>query len=387
MMTTMTHRQRLLAVMDHQRPDRVPWIPRLLLWYTAQVNRGTMPERYAGLTLRELEKQLCMGTPARDGHVFRTHQGGDVEIREHQQGDSVLTETRTPVGTVTTRQRSSSVLADAGIQALEVEHMIKEPADIDVVAYLIENQSYEATYDEYLAYEAQIGDDGYPLVQVGDVPFHHFLQKQAGYQNAFYLLADCPEKVEAHLRRMEEIERERVWPLLVSSPARLLLHGLHFDSNLTPPPLFERYITPYYQDLSAQLHHCGKTLCTHADNDSRLILGHMRDAGFDMAETFTTEPQVSCTLQQARDAWGSNVIIWGGIPSVILEPTFSEADFEQYMAGVFTTIAPGDAFILGVADNVMPDALISRLERISDMVEAWGDLPINPALVKAPVLV
>ena len=111
----------------------------------------------------------------------------------------------------------------------------------------------------------------------------------------------------------------------------------------------------------------------------------MRDAGFDMAETFTTEPQVTCTLEQARDAWGTDVIIWGAVPSVILEPTFSEAEFEQYMTGIFKTIAPGEAFILGVADNVMPDALISRLERISDMVEAWGNVPIDPACVESSV--
>ena len=378
----MTNRERLLAIMDHQAPDRVPWIPRLLLWYNAHVNRGTMPERFEGMSLRQLEAELRMGTPARDGHIHRAEQRGDVEEKSRDEGESVLPEIRTPVGTVTTRSRRSVELEDAGIGALEVEHMIKEPADIDVMTYLMENTYYEPTYDDYVAYEAEIGDDGYPLVGVGDVPFHHFLQKQAGYQNAFYLLADCPEKVEAHLRRMEELDRERLWPLVAASPARLLLHGLHFDSNLTPPPMFERYITPYYKDLSALVHEQGKTLCTHADNDSRLILGHMRDAGFDMAETFTTDPQVTCTLEDARSAWGTDVIIWGAVPSVILEPTYSESEFEQYMAQIFRTAAPGEAFILGVADNVMPDALISRLERISKMVEAWGEVPIDPERIE-----
>ena len=38
----------------------------------------------------------------------------------------------------------------------------------------------------------------------------------------------------------------------------------------------------------------------HADNDSSLILDQIREAEFDMVETFTTEPQVRCTLAQAR---------------------------------------------------------------------------------------
>jgi hypothetical protein len=110
----------------------------------------------------------------------------------------------------------------------------------------------------------------------------------------------------------------------------------------------------------------------HADADSQLILQNILESGFDMAETFTTDPMVKCTLEEARATWGDEVIIWGGVPSVILEPTVSEAEFEAYMRRVFRVVAPGNAFILGVADNVMPAAMVERIERITAMVEAWG---------------
>jgi hypothetical protein len=96
-----------------------------------------------------------------------------------------------------------------------------------------------------------------------------------------------------------------------------------------------------------------------------------------MVETFTTAPMVSCTLEEARAAWGNEVIIWGGVPSVILEDTFTEEQFEDYMRNIFDTIAPGDAFILGVADNVMPAAKIERIARISEMVEELGNYPVQ----------
>lgn len=86
---------------------------------------------------------------------------------------------------------------------------------------------------------------------------------------------------------------------------------------------------------------------------------------------------MSCTLEEARRFWGDEMIIWGAVPSVILEETYSEAQFEAYLRGVFCTVAPGDAFILGVADNVMPGALLSRLERIGEMVADWGAYPID----------
>jgi hypothetical protein len=47
------------------------------------------------------------------------------------------------------------------------------------------------------------------------------------------------------------------------------------------------------------------------------------------------------------------------------------------MRQVFRTIAPGDALILGVADNIMPGSLLERLERIAEMVAEWGNYPID----------
>lgn len=377
----MTDRERLLAILDGRSPDRIPWIPRLLIWHTAHSRAATLPGRFEGMDLRSVERSLGTGTPARQGQVFRVVQEGDVETVAVQEGASILTTTRTPAGEVSTRFRTSEELEGAGIQALEVEHMIKGPDDYAAVEYLTTHRIYEATFEDYERYETEIGGDGYPLVPAGDCPFHHFLQKLAGYESGYYHLVDYPAKVERLLALMADVEQDQVWPILESAPAGLYLHGLHFDSRITPPPMFDRYITPYYRKLSSRLHAAGKHLCMHADNDSRLILGHIQEAGYDMVETFTTDPLVSCTMEEAREAWGTSMIIWGGVPSVILEPTFTEEAFEAYMRRLFRSIAPGDAFILGVADNVMPGALVHRLERITEMVETWGTCPVDPARI------
>jgi hypothetical protein len=61
---------------------------------------------------------------------------------------------------------------------------------------------------------------------------------------------------------------------------------------------------------------------------------------------------------------------------VILEDTTPEEEFEDYVRDVFRVIAPGDAMILGIADNAMPRTIIERVEKISRMVEAYGNYPI-----------
>jgi len=50
----MNNRERLTAILAGQPPDRLPWIPRLSLWYTARQRTGTMPARWASSSLREV---------------------------------------------------------------------------------------------------------------------------------------------------------------------------------------------------------------------------------------------------------------------------------------------------------------------------------------------
>jgi uroporphyrinogen-III decarboxylase len=372
----MTHRERTLAVLDRRSPDRVPWVPRLQLWYNARRREGSLPDRFQGMSLREIERTLGLGTPARDGRVFRERHD-DMQVEVTHDGGEEVTAFITPVGTVVRRRVVEEGLEGYVDSGLETRYPIREAADYDVWEYVAEHTHYEPTYDEYRAYDESIGDDGLPLVSTGDCPFHHFAMRLCGYGQAYFELNDRRERVEQLLRVMTDVERERLWPVVAESPARLILHGVHFDSQMTPPRLFDRYIAPYYRPFSALLHQHGKSLSFHADDDTRLILGHTREAGFDMGECFTTAPMVSCTLAEARAAWGHQVIIWGGIPSVILEPTTSDAEFEDYVLDVLRTIAPGDAFIFGVADNVMPLSSIERVERITQLVEQFGTYPIR----------
>ncbi|MBT5531854.1 hypothetical protein HOK31_02270, partial [Candidatus Poribacteria bacterium] len=59
-----------------------------------------------------------------------------------------------------------------------------------------------------------------------------------------------------------------------------------------------------------------------------------------------------------------------------LEDPYTDEEFEDYMRGVFRDAAPGAALVLGVADNVMPDAKIERIRRVTEMVEEFGRYPI-----------
>jgi uroporphyrinogen-III decarboxylase len=365
-----------LAIMAGRSPDRIPWIPRLQIWYDAHKRRGTLPSRYQGWTVRQIEHDLGMGTPARDGRVFRTGLH-DVEVQTEKRGNEVRTRYVTPVGTVSTLERSSEILEQGGISGTrEVEQMIKGPADYPVVEYIVEHTAIIPTYDEYLAYENEVGEDGVPLVSIGADPMYRVLRELIGYNNAFFHLHDYPDLV-AHLLGVLKEQAAVIQEIVLDSPARLILHGEHFDSQMTPPYLFREHMLPHFRALTERLHERGKVLACHADADTSLLLDLILESGFDMAECFVTAPMVPLTLEQARETLGTRVIIWGGIPSVMLCDPVSDQAFEEYMRNLFRTIAPGDAFILGVADNVMAEAKLERIERITEMVHDYGTYPIS----------
>ena len=373
----MTNRDRILAILDGRTPDRIPWIPRLQIWYEAHRRAGTLPEPYRRWSLRDVERNIFGGTAARDGFVYRT-EIRDVEIRPQRIGEmETLTEYVTPVGTVTTRLRSTERLRSQGIQDAEVEFMLKRREDYAVVEYLIEHTHYRPAFEEYERYEREVGEDGYPMVNCGDCPFHFWLRTLVGYDQGYYHLADYANEVEKLLGVIADCWRQRLWRPMLDSPARLLMHGHHLSSQMTPPRLFERYILPYYREMSPLFRARGKVLALHADNDTRAILSHIERAGFGMVECFATHPMVPTTLAEARAAWGDRVIVFGGVPSVILEDPFTDEQFEAHMAELFRTIAPGNAFLLGVADNVMPGAKIERVRRITELVRQRGAFPVE----------
>lgn len=336
-----------------------------------------MPERFKGMSLRELEKAVGAGTPAREGKIFNIRYEG-LEKVVTTKGDDTFTEYRTPVGTLTEQVYISPELRAAGLPGRHVKYLLEGPEDYKIWEYVWEHMYFDPAYEAYEAYDREIGDDGFPLVSCGDVPFHYFLLHLAGYNDAYLQLADHTEAIEHMLTVMYQVDKERQWPVILNSPAIWINHGSHFDSRITPPPYFKKYITPYYQEFSKLLHAKGKYLCYHADNDNHLLMDLVVESGYDAGECFATWPMNKLTIGEAYRRWyPSKTIIWGGIPSVAFSDNFTDEDFEKYMDDLFKGIAPGDNIILGIADNLMPGHHIERVERVSQLVNERGKYPIK----------
>ncbi len=137
---------------------------------------------------------------------------------------------------------------------------------------------------------------------------------------------------------------------------------------MTNPKLFTEFCLPCYQRYSEILHGQGKKVGSHTDGNVKPLLALLKDSGLDVCESFSPVPLTPCTFEEAWQAWRSGPIIWGGIPSPILEARTSEADFREWVDQLLATVGPGP-IILGVGDMVMGHNSIERVRWIAERVE------------------
>lgn len=367
----MNEEQRIKAVFRGRKPDQIPWVARTVLWYTHHKGMGTLPEKYRDWHMWDIQRDLGMGILARV-YVYETYTEG-VEIAVTNRPGEVITEYRTPVGTVTTTEVDAPEQSHAGATKYLHEKMVKTPADYDVACYIVDHTFVRPKYEEFYETEKGLRGDGLALPLMVRSPWQRILIEFAGYERTFYDLMDVPAQVEKLYQSLYAFAKDKMWPVLLDSPAEYIESNDNFSSLITNPRMFEQYCRPYFTEWGEALHRRGKILGTHIDGEPRALLPLLGPAKIDVAEAFTPAPMTTCTTPEARQLAGPDVIIWGGIPSAILTPdSMGEAEFDAFVVELLQQMRDDERFVLGVGDNVMPEANIERVRRVRGLVEAHG---------------
>ena len=350
------------------------WVPRLDIWFHAHRNRGTLPKELDGMTLRQAEKYLGMAHSARDAVVFRRLYNGGVEERFFRGGNRIVQRYATPLGETEAISRLTEDAERNEMLPIPTEFFLRQEKDYEIMRYVVEHTRYEPNYAAYAAYDADVGEDGLPMVPLGPCPFHLLLLAWAGYESFYYHLADWPEAVRGLLEALNKSYRQ-MWEVVAASPAKFLMHGEHFSGQLTPPPVFKKHFLPYFKEFNAVMHAAGKKVCFHADADLTGLLDLALECDFDAADCFACAPLVDTTFDEARRVWGERIVIWGGLPSLLLEDSFTFDEFREYVEELYAKTAGQPAFILAISDNIMPAARFDRLLWIRDFLEEQARSP------------
>ena len=113
-----------------------------------------------------------------------------------------------------------------------------------------------------------------------------------------------------------------MWDIAAKSPAEMFMHGIHFDTAITPVKIFDKYFMPYITEFNKRMHEDNKWTVFHGDSNLALLLEHVLQGGYDVADCLATQPLVKCDFEKSRQHWGNKMTIWGGVPSILLEKGF-----------------------------------------------------------------
>jgi len=396
-----TMKERVLAVLDGKLPDRLPFIDRIEIWYKGMLARGTMPPAYAGMSLNKVHKAVGIGREkfsipyalklhgvdmriSLDDEVIYQEIDPDVryfpaqyppeEIPRDKPGSSIV-EYKTPVGSVSVSYVfAESMISLSGMEPYPTSHLIKEAADYRTIEYILERAEFVPLYEEFKAEEKEVGSHGFVVPCIHRIPFQQALLEYLGEMSLFQALYDSREALDRLIHLLDQ-QMMDIIHRLAETELRYIEFGDNLDGMMTNPDLFRHYCLPQYQKYTDLLHAQGKKAGSHTDGNLKPLVDLLPESGLDVCESFTPQPLTELPFEDAWEKWRKGPLIWGGIPSDLLEARTDQRVFEAFIDSLLETVGR-NPIIFGVGDMVLDNNMIERVEYIAERVEG------HPLMVK-----
>ena len=324
--------------------------------------RGTLPPQYVGWDLLDIYDDL--GASPRGYHFFddtvKTVEGEHVKVSIKRVGDRVFTKYRTPKGSLTQIER----MTEWGTATLRVEYFLKKTEDFEVLSYILGRQRFEFDEELYDKREQVLGGRTEPSVNLHCGSIQRLFIVHMGFQNGVIALWKHREKVEDLLRVYEENDDER-FTLMRKTPFKITNFGDNIDEGLCSPPIFKRYMLPYYQRRTKELHQAGKYCTSHWDGKVNKLLLFVAETGLDGLECVPPTPQGNVSLEELKDAL-KNKVLFDGIPATHFLSTVSDEELEGFVHRLLGMFSPN--IVVGISDMLPPDGSIEKVRRVAEIV-------------------
>jgi len=357
----------MLTILRGGQPDQVPWFGDLDYWAGALIARGEKPGDFKGSgAYLDWHRELGVGFYLQGYFPFRTIL--DLEERIWHDGNRRYRELVTPHGTL---RECWEYLPQSYAEA-PIEHFLKSEVDLPALRYVYEHTSWEADYGFALMRREQIGDQGILLCYLPRSPFMHLFAAEAGIEAITFTETSAPDEFAQLLEAMMHAF-ERAARIAVDSPAETLMIPENLSSEVIGSRYYEKYVRAYEEKWFGEIAKAGKHSFIHMDGTLKGLLAQVASTGVDVVEAMTPHPVGDLAIQGwAGVAKNPSTILWGGIPGPYFTPHVDDAEFDRHVREVLEVMRSSPRYVLGVADQVPPDALERRVQRVHELVELYG---------------
>lgn len=364
----MNQRERVLAILNGQKPDRVPWFGDLDYWATALIGRGQKPLDFKQSdAYLDWHRDLGVGFYLQGYFPFRASTEA-CRVQDWNDGNLRRRRIETPCGTL---NETWTWLPDSFAEA-PTEHLIKSATDLRAYRYFHEDIRYEPDYDFAMRRREQVGDLGVVLCYLPKSPLMQLVALDAGVTTVFEMYSDAPEEFRATmevLRRSHDVAAG----VAVASPAEVLMIPENLSSECVGRTFYEMFMRDYEETWATRIREAGKHSCIHLDGTMKGLLREVCSTSLTFIEALTPAPAGDLEIEKwAEWAGDSRTVLWGGIPGVFFTELVSDQDFDAHVHRVLEVMRSEPRYVLGVADQVPPGGLERRVRRVRELVEEYG---------------
>jgi len=358
----MTSRERLLAVLEGELPDRVPVSAYELVPYDRQSWYNKQPS-YKPLMDMVRERTDCLymaSLPAAPfGNAADAVRGVEskpdainknITTRKRRQGKSQFIETtyHTPKGELKSLHRTD----DDIFTVWTIEHLLKDIDDIDKYLSFDWRQPDALDLTEFADVQSQLGENGIMMPTVGDAmcdvgelfEFGRFLVFATTQTNRIkYLMDFIHQRQLAHLKNVMEagVNAGVNW-----KETLFRICGPEYATPpFLPPHYFPIFVTPYVKRISDILHQYGAKTRIHCHGKIAKVLDEIMKTEPDAMDPLEPPPDGDIELGQVKKQTGGKVCLFGNIEMKLLEHGQPE-EVRDFVIDAMTQAKEGGRFVI-----------------------------------------
>jgi uroporphyrinogen-III decarboxylase len=345
-------RERILAAMTWQEPDRVPFTI-----YDWMIPRGS-----AERELREMGLGIITRLPA---HRVE-HREVQYDSTEYWEGGRHLLRRtiRTPVGEVSQVSQLEAAYGSTWI----LEHFVKRPEDYATMEFVYRDGIYHDNYPAIRAAQQALGGDGLVMVRVAKGPIQEILYQMTGLERFaidYYERRECIDSLyDVMVERYDDL-----YDLAAGAPVEILQSADNITSDVVGVERFERYCVPCYERHKRSLAGTGKRLAVHLDGRLHALRDAIAAAPFDIVEAFTPAPMGDVTVAEARQAWPDKALWLNFTSSVHLQP---EEAIAAHTRQLIEEAGSKRGFAIGVTEDIPAQHCAHSLRAIARAIQDVG---------------
>lgn len=386
---SMTSRERVRAVLEHQLPDRVPII--------IGISNAT------GIKMKPYQelKQL-LGIQAPDDYIYDWPELGTAKIDEetmrrlHADARGVLD--RFPLEVQErnrVRPQHSACIDDWGEGQIEIEpgvwfpgyHPLAEATTLDDL------ESYENWPDmadpyrvEQAALDARRLDEENQYAILATPWLMFPLERAFGLQgmDKFLMnLAMLPDFAEALLKKNLELCKQHMGHFLdaVGEHIDMIKIGDDLgtqDRLMISPRMYRKILKPIHAELIQFIKERTKAkVFFHTDGDVFDLIGDFIEIGVDILNPVQTSAGKMSDLEGLKSSFGQNIIFCGAMDTQYFLPKGSPQEVRDEMRRVMRALGENGGYMAASVHTIMQEVPAQNVLAMVDAVEQFGNYPLK----------